>query len=211
MQHLRILLLGTALAITLGSTSSNQQAQPAGYYPQAQPQAQQPPPPEPSPPPPVAAVAEGTCQAFCTHVVDCKLETFDSCMRQCHDANFENQQGGAAFLTDLTRTSCERIAELAKDPPPAQPTAQPPVDDQKRTQWLCNAQGLWQKCETKGFQCYPQTTFMLGFGATEALARSNAESVCNSSMSRLMSANFTYRTSVTAPCKTAKCTPPNAR
>ena len=30
------------------------------------------------------------------------------------------------------------------------------------------------------------------------------------SMSKLMTANFTYRTSVTAPCKTVKCTPPNA-
>lgn len=218
MQVLRILLLTIALAITLGSTSSNQQAQPSGYYPQAQAQPAPPPPaePQPAPAPAPVAVAEGTCQAFCTHVVDCKLETFDSCMRQCHDANLENKAGGPAFLTDLSRASCERIAEMAKEQPaqPAQPTPPeptPPTDDQKRTQWVCNAQGMWQRCETKGFQCYPQTTFMLGFGPTEPLARSNAESICNSSMSKLMSVNFAYRTSVTAPCKTVKCTPPNAK
>ncbi|MGN6107815.1 MAG: hypothetical protein ACTHU0_22095 [Kofleriaceae bacterium] len=84
-------------------------------------------------------------------------------------------------------------------------------DSTKHTQWVCNAMGSWQKCETQGYACFPQMSNAIGFGSTEALARMSAQSQCTTAMSRLMSVNFAYRTSVTAPCHVLKCTPPNER
>jgi hypothetical protein len=81
----------------------------------------------------------------------------------------------------------------------------------KRTQWVCNATGWWQKCETSSYACYSQSSMAMGFGSTEATARVSAETECNTAMMRLMSVNFTYRTSVTSRCKAVSCSPPNAK
>ena len=113
----------------------------------------------------------------------------------------------------------EPVPAPAPEPEPVQAQPAPPAEEpvaanapaEKRTQWFCTATGWWQKCETNSYACYSQMTTMSGFGSTEPLARSSAESMCNTSMSRLMSVNFTYRTSVTQRCKALKCSPPNAR
>lgn len=226
---LRLVVAGGAVVATIGSATSNQQPQPTGYYPQAQAapgQPAAPPPPEAAPaPPPVAAA--GSCDAFCDHVAQCNLGTVADCVRQCRESKLEQQQNGPELLTELSQASCDRLSELAQAPaqqpapqPAPQPAQQPapqPAPAQtssipaKRTQWVCNATGWWQKCESNGFTCYPQTTFMLGFGSTEPLARVSAETACNTAMTRLMSVNFTYRTSVTQRCKAISCSPPNAR
>ena len=74
--------------------------------------------------------------------------------------------------------------------------------------WSCNAMGSWQKCESKGFPCYSQMSSAFGFGANEPAARMSAETECTKAMTGVMSANFTYRTSVSSPCRATNCTPP---
>jgi hypothetical protein len=107
----------------------------------------------------------------------------------------------------------EKPAEKPSSKPADKPSDKPadkPAYSAKRTQWVCNATGSWQRCEAQGYMCFPQTSMALGFGPTEPLARASATSQCSTAMTRLMSANFAYRTSITAPCHVMSCSPPNA-
>ncbi|HLL24577.1 MAG TPA: hypothetical protein VK427_20740 [Kofleriaceae bacterium] len=179
------------------------------------------------------------CETFCDKVVQCDLAVGADCMQQCRDSKLEEQDDGPRVLHDLAQSDCTRIAQLAgpqttanQNPAKQTPANTTPVtakqtpahapadpansgvstgdSSQKRTQWVCNAMGSWQKCE-QNFQCWPQTTMMMGFGSTEALARVSAESQCSTAMTRLMSVNFTYRTNVTSRCRAISCSPPNAK
>jgi hypothetical protein len=235
----RVLIVGGAVAAAAGSATSTQQ-QPTGYYPRPQQQqAGAPPAPQAGDPyaqnQTTAPPATSPCEAFCNNVVRCDLGPASDCMQQCRTSNLEQQQNGPAMLADLAQASCERLAQLSQDqapqpeqqpaPQPEQkPTPQPSTSNSdtsksadssnipaKRTQWVCNATGWWQKCETQGYTCYPQSTMMLGFGSTESAARVSAETECNTAMMRLMSANFAYRTNITTRCRAMSCSAPNSR
>ena len=185
MAFVRILVVGGACVAALGSATSNGPQQ-QGYYPRPPQQAPYPPPasapPQGSPPPQPGYYPPAQGAPPA-------------------DPYAGVSYGGAPY---------GGYAAPATPPPPAQPTppTQPP---QKRTQWVCNATGWWQKCESNGYPCYAQSSTMLGFGTTEAAARVSSETECNTAMSRLMSVNFTYRTSVTQRCKAVSCTPPTSK
>jgi hypothetical protein len=151
----------------------------------------------------------------------CQVQPYDACMLECAQSGVEQQPGGAAQLYAIARMDCQQIAQMSaqsRQPAQQQPyappqqapvaTQPPPAPGGGQRQWQCNATGSWQKCETNGTQCYPQTSSAFGFGATEPLARLAAESQCASAMAGVMSANFTYRTSVSSSCRATSCTPP---
>ncbi len=230
---LRVVVVGGSVVAVAGSATSNQQT---GFYPRPQgqqapgAQAQQPPPQAPAEP---GAPAAGSCEGFCGQIARCNLGAYDACVQECRTSGAEQEANGPASLAYAAQQSCEQLAAFAQQPaqpepvaaepdhptqpepaPPAPEPAAPtpaPASEGKRTQWVCSATGWWQKCEGTSYTCYAQTTTMTGFGSTEALARTSSESLCNTAMSRMMSVNFTYRTSVTQRCKAMQCSPPNAR
>src|SRR5262249_7463067 len=74
--------------------------------------------------------------------------------------------------------------------------------------WSCNAQGTWQTCQQNGYPCNSQYANAIGLGGNEQLARKAAEDQCNAQMNSQVSANFSYRASIVAGCRSTNCTPP---
>lgn len=180
---LRVVVVGGAVVAAAGSATSGQQQQ--GYYPRQQ----------------------GASQGYPGYP-------------QGYYAQYQpyggSEYGGATYATP---PAPEPEPAPVPEPEPAPqvayaepaPEPAPETTPEKRTQWVCNATGWWQKCESAGYPCYAQSSMMLGFGTNEPAARVSAETLCNTAMSRLMSVNFTYRTSVTQRCKAVSCSPPNSR
>jgi hypothetical protein len=200
--YLRALVVGGAVVAAVGSATSTQQQQPTGYYPRPQQQQAQAQPQPAAQPPPEAQWQPPAPEP----------------QWQQPQPPPQSQPPPQPQQQPQPQPEPPPAPTPAPPPTPAPAPAPSPAKDAnsgtipaKRTQWVCNATGWWQKCESQGYPCYAQSTMMLGFGTTEAAARVSAEMECNTAMSRLMSVNFAYRTSVSQRCKAGSCSPPNAK
>lgn len=203
--RIAIVLAGVA-ALAASASSSSQQSQQRGYYPRPQP------PPQPqsgtgyAPPyqdQPRAAQPYSPCEAACGQIARCNVMRYDACVNECVSTNAAGTPGGADQLNQIARTSCEQIqAAMASSGNRA--GMQPAVAS---GQWSCNASGTWQKCEPNGSSCVPQTTYGVGAGTSEPMARAAAETQCSTYMTNLMTASFAFRTSIAASCRATSCAP----
>ena len=185
-------MLAGAAALAASASGSKQ---PQGYYPRPQ-QAYA--PPYQNPQQPQTAQTYPPCESACGQVARCNVMTYDACLTECRTTGADRTPGGVDQLNTVARSSCQQIQ--AAMPQQTQQAA-------ASGRWTCSASGSWQKCEPNGTSCTPKSTYAMGVGTSEQLARGAAENQCTTYMTNVMTASFAFRTSVSASCRATSCSP----